>query len=299
MPIGVYERTEITRRILSESHKGNHHSEETKKKISGSLKGKYVGENSWVYGTHCDEETRRRISESIKGTKRSKETRQKISQALEKRFAQMTKKGRLNYMLPATKAAQTLESRQKASMALRENWNRMTKEEKKNRTKLWGEAGQKACHSSKAIQKMAKTKKKDFANMTKEERRERVMPWILAGQANPSSIEKLIWNELDKLNIEYKIQIPFAGGRFIVDIYIPAQRLIIECNGDYWHNYKIFLESKIRDEALEKYLNKKGYKIIWLWEHDIRKNPKQALQNKFKLKQEISRTIRERKVLRQ
>ncbi len=97
-------------------------------------------------------------------------------------------------------------------------------------------------------------------------------------QANPSSIEKMIWEELDKLGIEYEKQVPFVGNRFIVDIYIPSKGVIIECNGDWWHNYEVFPKKKIRDEALEKYADKIGLKVIWLWEHDIRKDPEQALR---------------------
>lgn len=123
--------------------------------------------------------------------------------------------------------------------------------------------------------------------MTKEERLKRCQHWLLAGQiasqkANPSSIEKLIWKELDKLGIEYKTQVPFANGWFIVDIYVPIWGTIIECNGDYWHNYEKFPKSKIRDEALEKYANRIGLRVVWLWEHDIAKDTEGALKNGLK-----------------
>lgn len=42
--------------------KGSHHPEETKRKISESLMGKYAGEKSSNYGKHLSEETRRKIS---------------------------------------------------------------------------------------------------------------------------------------------------------------------------------------------------------------------------------------------
>jgi len=48
--------------------KGKHHSEETKRKISGSHKGK-----------HHSEETKRKLSESHKGKHHSEETRRKLS----------------------------------------------------------------------------------------------------------------------------------------------------------------------------------------------------------------------------
>lgn len=137
----------------------------------------------------------------------------------------------------------------------------------------------------KARQNISKVVKKRFANMTKEERREN--PWILAGQrasqfANPSSIERKIWRELNELEIEYETQIPLNHGKFIIDIYVSKWKLIIECNGDYFHDYKKFPKQKIRDNALEKYINKNGYKIVWLWEHDVIKNQRLALLDGLK-----------------
>ena len=47
---------------------GKHRSEETKKKISEALKGKYTGENNPVYGKHLSEETRKKMGASKKRT---------------------------------------------------------------------------------------------------------------------------------------------------------------------------------------------------------------------------------------
>ncbi len=131
--------------------------------------------------------------------------------------------------------------------------------------------------SKKTRQKMSKAGKEKFAKMTKEEKLKYLESWIRAPQvANPSSIEKKIWEVLDKLNIDYKIQVSLDSHRFVIDVYIPTQKLIIECNGDYWHNYKIFPEKEKRDKALKEYASKNGYKLIELWESDIRKNPELA-----------------------
>lgn len=50
------------------------------------------------------------------------------------------------------------------------------------------------------------------------------------------------------------------------DILIPALNLIIECDGNYWHNYPI---GKEIDNIRTKELIKKGFKVLRLWEHDI------------------------------
>ena len=57
--------------------KGNHLSEETRNKISESMKGN----NNPLYGKHRSEETRKKISESMKGSHHSEETRKKLSES--------------------------------------------------------------------------------------------------------------------------------------------------------------------------------------------------------------------------
>ena len=58
------------------SHVGTHHSEETRKRISGAKKG-----------IHPSEETKQKISEANKGSQHSEETKQKMSIALKGRPA--------------------------------------------------------------------------------------------------------------------------------------------------------------------------------------------------------------------
>ncbi len=230
--------------------------------------------------------------------KRTKYHRLKISEAATKQWDKKNKGERLKRMLPAikanrkywdnmtdverikcteswriagTRASCTLKARQKVSYTRKKWFAKMSKEEKLKRLVFWIKAGQKASH-------------KKFIEMSKEERFKFMLPKIIASQkANPSSIEKSIWRELDKLNICYETQVPFNHSKFIVDIYVPIWKLIIECNGDYYHNYKMFPQSRVRDKALERYAYRNGLKIIWLWEHNIRKDPKQALLSKLKL----------------
>lgn len=55
-----------TRRKLSESHKGKHHNEESRRKMSESHKG----EKNPFYGKHHSDETRRKMSEAKKRRKK-------------------------------------------------------------------------------------------------------------------------------------------------------------------------------------------------------------------------------------
>jgi len=43
--------------------------------------------------------------------------------------------------------------------------------------------------------------------------------------------------------------------------------LVIECDGDYWHKYPI---GKEIDHIRTKELIEKGFKVLRLWEHEIR-----------------------------
>ena len=79
-----YTHTEETKRKMSESQKGKHLSEETRKKVSEAKKGCKV----WNKGRPFSEETRKKMSESQKGERNprygkhlSEEQKRKISEA--------------------------------------------------------------------------------------------------------------------------------------------------------------------------------------------------------------------------
>lgn len=185
------------------------------------------------------------------------------TEAMKKKFATMSKGERFKYMLSATKASQG-------------RWGRMSRDE---RFKFMSPAI-KASQTLEVRRKIGKTTKERFAKMTKEERTKFISPALVASQrANPSSIEKMIWKVLNELGVEYRTQVPFNNSRFIVDVYIPAQRLIIECNGNYWHNLP---RGKRRDKRLRGHAKSNDYKLIELWESEIRRDPEQALKAGFK-----------------
>lgn len=110
-----------------------------------------------------------------------------------------------------------------------------------------------------------------WASMSDEEKKHRYISGLRkmqlrAKQINVSSIEMKVKSQLDDIGIRYIHQLQVDGGKFILDFYIPSLKLVIECNGDYWHN----LESrKQRDYDLKKYVTSTGRNIIFLWEHEI------------------------------
>lgn len=205
-----------------------------------------------------------------KGKHRSQETKDKISK-------------KLLHNIPWNKGKTGVYSKETIKK-MKEKLINMTKEEKIIFLEPWIQAGHKAIRTLEVRQKMSEMMRKKLAKMTRQE----ILEYTEAGrkaaqEANPSSIEKMIWKVLDKLGFSYKIQVSFNKHRFVADIYIPAQRLIIECNGDYWHNYKIFPEKEKRDKAFKEYAKDNNYRLVELWESEIRKNPRSTLLKSLKL----------------
>lgn len=83
-----------------------------------------------------------------------------------------------------------------------------------------------------------------------------------------TSIELIMENLLKSLDINYEFQYNF-NNKFLCDFAIVDKKIIIECDGDYWHNRE---DNKKRDKAKNAYIEKCGWKIIRFWEHDIKNN---------------------------
>lgn len=90
--------------------------------------------------------------------------------------------------------------------------------------------------------------------------------------------EKIVEGILIKLGLDYKSQNPVIGTKFINDFEVG--NIVIEVQGDYWHgNPKFYQEfNKVqqkminRDKRKKRVLEKMGYKVLYLWEYDIKKN---------------------------
>lgn len=126
-------------------------------------------------------------------------------------------------------------------------------------------------------EQLHKGHKRWLENETVGERMERLQGWMQAGREarinkdylTPSSIEIIVQKQLDSLGIRYLQQKHINGGKrdYWLDFYIPSLRLVIECNGDYWHNLP---ERKERDKRLKEYVESTGRKIVFIWEHEIK-----------------------------
>ena len=241
---------------------------------------------SWSKGRPMPEETKKKISESSKGKKHSEETKNRMSVAhkgkkfskehCEKIRERMTGNTPWNKGRKGVYSEETIEKLKQAGRQ-----KTFTQEHRQNISKA--NKGRDGCfkghkHTNAAKNKMSIAGKKVWAARDIHERRDYLENAWLARTANPSSIEIAICKELGLLNITHQIGKRISP--YFPDIFIPCCNLVIECDGDYWHNYPDGRES---DRKRDAYMKDKGYKVIRLWERDIRKNARQALLEGMKI----------------
>lgn len=98
--------------------------------------------------------------------------------------------------------------------------------------------------------------------------------------------EKFAKEFLDKLGVKYVYQFKAESiGRYF-DFYLPECRLIIECDGDYYHAYGLVREEMSPmqkkntrvDEHKNQWALSHGIPILRIWEHDINKNPSMVMK---------------------
>lgn len=129
---------------------------------------------------------------------------------------------------------------------------------------------------------------------TRKLRREVRIRELSKRKTSPTDIEIILLNILNDLKIIHKPQYPI-NKKFVVDEFIPQHNLIIEAFGGYWHGdprrfsesslSKIQLNNMKKDSSRTKYLKKCGYRILILWEKDLKERPEWC-------KKEILRSIK-------
>jgi len=110
------------------------------------------------------------------------------------------------------------------------------------------------------------------SKLMKENRKHIIIP------VKDTSIEIKLQNFLKQLGItffthQYMKEIKHG---YQCDIFIPSLNMVIECDGDYWHKYPTGNDI---DHIRTKELLDKGFKVLRLWECEIRS----MNLNKFKL----------------
>lgn len=84
-----------------------------------------------------------------------------------------------------------------------------------------------------------------------------------------TKIEIKVQDFLKQLGIEYFTHqyIQQIAHGYQCDIFIPIMNMVIECDGTYWHNYPT---GRDIDHIRTKELMEKGFKVLRLWEFEIK-----------------------------
>ena len=120
-----------------------------------------------------------------------------------------------------------------------------------------GKAGIGRIHSEESKKKMSKSGKLSYLSGNRK-----------LGGIFDTSIELIMENALCELNVYYIKQYPIIINNLFTkpDFFLPDHNVIIECDGDYWHNRK---DVKKIDKLKDFLWASEGYKVIRFWEHNI------------------------------
>lgn len=274
---------------LSEEHKqkirlahvGKNFSEEHKKKMSFVRKGKHYSANTefkkgmtaWNKGKKIPEKTRfkmlgRTFSEEHKHKLSLAKTGGHLSEETKKKLSN-TNKGRLPFMAGKKHSEESRNKMSESQKGRHHSENTKIKIGLSNKGKTIGRkhteehkrkiglAGLGRHHSKETKRKMSNAVKAQYRNGRE-----------LKKSLYNTSIEIKIQNLLRELEIDFKVckhmNIEHA---YFCDIFIPEFNCVIECDGDYWHNYPV---GNSIDHIRTKELMDKGFKVLRLWEKDIK-----------------------------
>lgn len=233
--------------------KGAKHTEETRRKISDSRKGKLVGKDNPFFGKHHTEESRKKISKNhadFKGEKSpsygkhpSAETRKKMSEI---------KKGKPNPNA-GNRGKKGADHYHWKGGLVKINCEVCGKEKEVKPSHIkkgWGKVCSATCRGIITVRNM---KKKD------------------------TSIERAIENELISRNIPYTKQVPLLGIT-LVD-FLLLHDVVIYADGDYWHSLS---KTKKRDVNQDFILTFHGYRVFRFTETAINKSVKKCIDKVVK-----------------
>jgi len=276
---------EETRKKISDSNKGQKRSKETRKNISLAKKGK----TSWAKGLNKYIDNRiLKLFLSKMGHKHSKETKIKMSLAkkgksyediygkeyADKKKAILHNKKKKYWENKKGKTLEEIYGIEKAKKIKRkisiQTKKSMSNENVKNKLKN----GLIEYYKHNEHPRQNKKHSKETIKKIKSARANQIFP------VTDTSIEVKIQNFLKQLGIDFFTHqyIKEIEHSYQCDILIPSMNLVIECDGDYWHKYPI---GKDIDHIRTNELIEKGFKVLRLWEREIRVMNVEDLQNKL------------------
>ena len=108
------------------------------------------------------------------------------------------------------------------------------------------------------------------------ERREMLLAMnVLQASRRMTNCERIGYGLLDSLGVRHDPQAMFDG-KFCVDALLPDHRLVVQFDGDYWHDRSgVSTEPRIiqhveRDRRQDAYIRACGWEVVRLWESDLK-----------------------------
>lgn len=96
-----------------------------------------------------------------------------------------------------------------------------------------------------------------------------------------TGLEKTVESMLISLGI--RLQSEVGMGSYVVDFLLPDFGVVVQADGDYWHaNPTVYLEADLTnrqrtrrrlDRSCDSFLGGLGYRVLRLWENDIKNRP--------------------------
>jgi very-short-patch-repair endonuclease len=95
------------------------------------------------------------------------------------------------------------------------------------------------------------------------------IPSVKINLTNPSTKQLVASVLTNRYHVDFQRQYPV--GPYSFDFYIPSANLLIECQGDYFHDFKKNGYSGTpKDKAKASYIeNNTNYHLVWIWEHEL------------------------------
>ena len=222
------------------------------------------------------EETKKKIGLKSSMKKHTMETKEKIGRhSRGKTYEQLYGKEKADKLKEIRRCNMLGKSMPKISESLKENYKNGYISPRKGKL-AWNSGLTK--DTSDILKRQAEKQSKSISGINhplygKKHKKESLIKMSISAIRRKATLyntipEKIMSNILTEYNIPFESQYNF-NNKFRCDFAIPSKKIIIECDGDYWHNLD---RVKKKDRAENAYIIKCGWKILRFWEYELKNN---------------------------
>lgn len=236
------------------------------------------------------ESTKLAIRNAVQGKPLAEEHKEKLREASKRKWEDPEYREKVVAAVNQPHVKQILSSPErgkKISESKKVMWANMDPEEKRRRLHIRAMAGGIAAgehHKVRPVSEETRNKMRAHwkAYVLTPEGKEHVGKAIVAsrrGKKRDTSIEMAVHGVLKELGIVFESQASI--GPYFPDFYLPERKLIIECDGDYWHSTE---RAKGKDRIRDRWFQERGYTVIRLRECDINRDARACVFKALELR---------------